>query len=391
MIYYKLVRIINYFILLTIFSTNAIAQIYHPGAHQMNEYMPLIAGKKIGMVVNQTSTIGVTHLVDTFLKSNISIEKIFAPEHGYRGNIDAGEYFKSGKDPKTGIPIHSLYGSKKKPSAKDLKGIEVMVFDIQDVGVRFYTYLTTLHYIMEACAENKIPLIVLDRPNPNGYYIDGPVMQSSCMSFVGMHPVPIVYGMTIGEYAQMINGEKWLKNLVQTDLKIIKCGSYVHSDSLIDIPIKPSPNLPNKNSIHIYPSLCLFEGTNVSVGRGTDKQFQVYGSIYISYKKSIFFFTPVPKVGAKVPLFLNEKCYGEDLSKVAINRRFSLKYVLNAYKNFSIKDSFFIQTGFFHNLAGTKELKAQIIAGKSEKQIRKTWEKDLEVFKAVRRKYLMYE
>ncbi len=270
-----------YSIILVLLNFSLFGQIT-TGANQTEKYLSLLEGKKIAVVANQTSTIGTVHLVDSLLKLGITIEKVFAPEHGFRGTADAGEKVADGKDKKTGIPILSLYGRKnRKPSPEKLVGIDLVIFDIQDVGARFYTYISTMHYVMEACAENDIPLLILDRPNPNGFYVDGPILNSAQKSFVGMHPVPIVHGMTIGEYAKMINGENWLKNSVQCDLTIIECKNYSHKDKY-QLPIAPSPNLPNMESIYLYPSLCLFEGTNVSVGRGTETPFQLFGSPYIS-------------------------------------------------------------------------------------------------------------
>ena len=285
------------------------------GADQIGSYLPILKGKKIAIVANQTSVIfdgkKTTHLIDTLVSLELNIKKVFAPEHGFRGNIDAGESIEDELDVKTKLPIISLYGKNKKPTKSQLRGINLVLFDIQDVGVRFYTYISTLHYVMEACAELNIPLILLDRPNPNGHYIDGPVLENDHKSFVGMHPVPVVYGMTIGEYGQMINGEKWLKDGIKSPLTVIKLKNYTH-DSEYRLPIKPSPNLPNEKSINLYPSLCFFEGTNVSVGRGTDMQFQIYGSPFLN-TNSKFSFTPSPNEGAKYPKHAHMIVYGEDL------------------------------------------------------------------------------
>lgn len=366
---------------------------YDPGAHQTKMYFPMLKGKKIGLVVNQTSTIGGTHLVDSLLASGIAIKTIFAPEHGYRGLADAGEHVKNGKDDKTGIPLVSLYGSHVKPTKAQLQGIDVMVFDIQDVGVRFYTYLSSLHYVMEACAEQKIPLIVLDRPNPNGFYIDGPVLDLKYRSFVGLHPVPIVYGMTIGEYANMINGEGWLKNRVKCRLTVIKNGKYNRTDTDIQLPIKPSPNLPNKQAVYYYPSLCLFEGTIISVGRGTKKPFQMFGHPLMKTSHH-FSFTPLPAPGAKEPLLMNQVCFGFDLTADTGSFRspypFSLQYLIYAY-NYTPDSNFFLSNGFFEKLAGTAELRNQLAKGVAENEIRASWQAELAAFISTRSKYLLYK
>lgn len=303
------------------------------GANRTSIYFPLLQDKKIGVVANQTSVIfkndkSYTHLVDSLFSLNISVKKVFAPEHGFRGDADAGELIKDGIDVKTGIPIISLYGENKKPTNEQLLGIDIVVFDIQDVGVRFYTYISTLHYVMEACAENNIPLIVLDRPNPNAHYIDGPVLDMKHQSFVGMHPIPVVYGMTIGEYAIMINGENWLKNQITCDLIVVPISNYSH-EIPYSLSIKPSPNLPNYQSINLYPSLCFFEGTNVSVGRGTDKQFQIYGSPFLAMNS--FSFTPQPNFGSKFPPNQGEVCYGEDLRFYPRLNEINLNWIKDAY------------------------------------------------------------
>ena len=326
------------------------------------------------------------HLVDYLHNYNgINVKKVFAPEHGFRGKADAGEVVKDGFDTKTGLPIISLYGKNKKPSAAQLKGIDVVVFDIQDVGARFYTYISSLHYVMEACAEQGIQVILLDRPNPNGYYIDGPVLELEHTSFVGMHKVPVVYGMTIGEYGKMINGEKWLKNGIKCDLTVIPVENYNHQTEY-SLPIKPSPNLPNDKSINLYPSLCFFEGTNVSAGRGTEMQFQIYGSPYLA--KSDFTFTPQANEGAKYPKYKNTLCYGENLQEAENLNKLDLSFLIEAYKQ-NTSNEFF--NNFFTKLAGTKKLQQQIEKGISETEIRKTWEKDLDAFKKVRSKYLIYQ
>jgi uncharacterized protein YbbC (DUF1343 family) len=365
------------------------------GAESTHLYLKLLKGKNIAIVANQTSVIQkrterkknsvFTHLVDSLLSLKIKIKKVFAPEHGFRGKADAGEIIKNGFDRKTGLPIISLYGKNKKPSAVQLKGIDVVVFDIQDVGARFYTYISSLHYVMEACAETKIPVIILDRPNPNAQYIDGPILETQHSSFVGMHTVPVVYGMTIGEYGKMINGEKWLKNEIQCDLKVIPLKHYTHKTKY-SLPIKPSPNLPNDKSINLYPSLCFFEGTNVSAGRGTEMQFQVYGSPFLSKKE--FSFTPQANEGAKYPKYKNRICFGEDLRISENLYKLDLSYLIKAYQQ-NASAAFFNK--FFTKLAGTEKLQQQIEQGLSEKEIKKSWKKGLETFEKVRDKYLLYK
>jgi uncharacterized protein YbbC (DUF1343 family) len=356
------------------------------GADNHETYLPFLKEKKVGIVTNQTGILSnKMHIVDFLLEQKINLQKIYAPEHGFRGTADAGEHVVDGKDTKTGLPIISLYGDNKKPKSEQLKEIDIMVFDLQDVGARFYTYISSLHYIMEACAENNIPLIVLDRPNPNGGIVDGPILETEFTSFVGMHPIPILHGMTIGEYAKMINGEKWLKNEVQCNLTIIPCLNYIR-EMKYSLPVKPSPNLPNEQAINLYASLCLFEGTNVSVGRGTEKQFQIYGSPFLP--KSGFSFTPVPNFGAKEPMHKNQLCYGEDLSSIQKVKQLELKWLIVAYQATTDKTKFF--NTFFTKLAGTKKLQQQIEVGTSEAEIRKSWEKGLNDFKIMRKKYLIY-
>lgn len=357
------------------------------GAENIEAYFPIIQDKKVGVVTNQSGILSdKTHLVDFLLARKIDLKKIYAPEHGFRGTADAGELIKDGKDTKTGLPIISLYGNNKKPKPEQLKGIDIMVFDLQDVGARFYTYISTLHYIMEACAENKITLIVLDRPNPNGSIVDGPVLEKEFTSFVGMHPIPLLHGMTIGEYAQMINGEKWLKDGIQCELKVIRCLNYKR-EMPYSLPVKPSPNLPNDQAINLYASLCMFEGTNVSLGRGTEKQFQIYGSPFLP-KKSEFSFTPMPNLGAKDPVHKGVLCYGEDLSSIKKVTRLELQWLIKAYKTTADKTKFF--NDFFPKLAGTRKLQQQIEAGFPEEKIRDTWKKGIEDFKIMRQKYLIY-
>lgn len=368
-------------------SQNIVNHSIQLGADNYDLYLPLLQNKKVGIVTNQTGILSNgTHLVDFLISKNIHLTTIFAPEHGFRGTADAGEHIVDGKDTKTGLPIISLYGNNKKPKPEQIQQVEIMIFDIQDVGARFYTYISTLHYIMESCAENNIQLIVLDRPNPNISIIDGPVLEKEYTSFVGMHPIPLLHGMTIGEYAQMINGEKWLKGGIQCDLKVIPCLNY-DRNMLYSLPVKPSPNLPNDHAINLYASLCLFEGTNVSVGRGTDMQFQIYGSPYLT--KTNFSFTPNPNIGAKDPLYKGKECFGENLSDLPFVDKLEIKWLIKAYNSTTDKTKFF--NDFFVKLAGTKKLREQIEKGVSETEIRKSWRKDIETFKKMREKYLLYK
>jgi uncharacterized protein YbbC (DUF1343 family) len=362
------------------------------GADNHEVYMPMLKDKKVGVVTNPTSLLNdKTHLIDYLVARKIDVKKIFAPEHGFRGTADAGEHIKDGKDTTTGLPIISLYGDNKKPKSEQLKNIDIMIFDLQDVGARFYTYISTLHYIMEACAENNILLLVFDRPNPNGNIVDGPLLEKEHKSFVGMHPIPLLHGMTIGEYAQMINGEQWLNATSSTgekigcSLKVIKCINYKR-DMPYSLPVKPSPNLPNDQAINLYASLCLFEGTNVSVGRGTETQFQIYGSPYLP--KSDFSFIPKPNFGAKDPLHKGLVCYGEDLTSIKKVNQLELKWLIKAYNTTADKNKFF--TDFFTKLAGTKELQKQIQTGIPEEKIRDSWKKGIAEFKEMRKKYLLY-
>lgn len=365
-----------------------------PGAENIASYLNDLKDKRVGLVVNQTSLLKDVHLVDSLLKLNISISKIFAPEHGFRGEADAGEKVDDGIDSKTNIPLVSLYGNNKKPTKEQVIDLDVIVFDIQDVGARFYTYISTLHYVMEAAAENDIAVIVLDRPNPNGHYVDGPVLEEKYKSFVGMHPVPVIYGMTIGEYAQMINGENWMENGIQANLKVVKNSNYKRTD-YYRLPVKPSPNLPNSRSILLYPSLCFFEGTTVSVGRGTDKQFQVIG--HPDYMNSNFSFTPTARSGAKYPKHENKVCNGVDLSNVPTGLimqegRLNLSYLISTYNSLPNKESvFFNKNNFFEKLAGTESLRQQILDGISEDKIRESWRTDLDEFMKMREQYLLYE
>ena len=353
------------------------------GAERTNRYIPLIKDKKVAIVGNQTSIIDKKHIVDSLLSLDINLIKIFSPEHGFRGKEDAGTKIIDGKDKKTGLQIISLYGKNKKPTQDQLQGVEIVIFDIQDVGARFYTYISTLHYVMESCGENNIPIIILDRPNPNGHYIDGPILEKKFSSFVGMHPVPIVHGMTIGEYSKMINGEKWIKNSCK--LTVIEMENYNRNMSY-ELPIKPSPNLPNNKSINLYPSLCLFEGTNVSIGRGTEFPFQHFGAPY--FKKS-YYFTPTSREGSKNPKYKNIKCFGtnlrlQDLYLTSLN----LNWIISSYNECTEKEKFF--NNFFDKLAGTNKLRKQIISGKTEKEIKSSWKKDLSDFSIIRNKYLIY-
>ena len=359
------------------------------GAEQLDKYLSLLQGKRVALVVNQSSLVYGEHLVDVLLQNSVRVVKIFAPEHGFRGSADAGEHIKNKRDIATGLPIISLYGKHKKPTKSDLRNVDIVIFDIQDVGVRFYTYLSTLHYVMEATAQNHIPLIVLDRPNPNGARIDGEVLNFNYKSFVGMHPVPILYGMTIGEYAQMINGEGWLKGNLKANLTVIPLKNYTHHEFYY-LPVKPSPNLPNELAIYLYPSLALFEGTVFSVGRGTDKQFQIYGNPL--YQKRTFSFIPHSMEGAKYPKFEGKKCYGVDLRSeyININSGINLNYVIDAYNNYPKKKKFFLKNRFFDKLAGSNKLRRQIEAGMSPKEIKKSWEKELNEFKQIRKNYLIY-
>ena len=357
----------------------------------MTEYLPLLTGKKVAIVVNQTSVIDNTHLLDTLLSLNIQVKIVFVPEHGFRGMVSAGARVADRVDEKTGTPIISLYGSNKKPKESDLEGIEVVIFDIQDVGVRFYTYSSTLHYVMEACAENHIPLIVLDRPNPNGFYVDGPVLKREFRSFVGMHPVPIVHGLTLGEYATMINEEKWLDNGIVCDLKVVRMAGYDHN-SLYVLPINPSPNLRNMLAIYLYPSLCLFEGTIMSVGRGTEKPFQVFGHPRNYKGKDCF--VPVSRPGAMYPLYIGEVCCGMDLSTTNISvltsrKALNLEWIIDTYWAYPNKDEFF--NDYFNKLAGNEILKKQIMGAISEEDIRRSWARGLDEYMKMRSKYLLYD
>ena len=366
------------------------------GAESISEYLPMLKNKRVAIVGNQTSVIGSTFLVDTLLSLGIDVTLLFAPEHGFRGNHDAGEKVKHSQDSKTGLQIFSLHGKTHKPTKESLENVDVILFDVQDVGVRFYTYISTLHYVMEAAAENNKAVIVLDRPNPNAHYIDGPVLDTNFKSFIGMHPVPVVYGMTIGEYGEMINGEYWLKDSLQADLTVIKLKNWTHDKEYV-LPIPPSPNLPNQLSIYLYPSLCFFEGTEVSVGRGTDYPFQVWGhpNAQCDSIKRISF-TPVSMPGkSKHPKHENELCKGIDFRKystdsVRKNWKLEILPMQEAQSCIQPEKKFFSRTAFFNLLAGNKQLLQQLEEHKTEKQIRSSWEPQINNFKLIRVKYLLY-
>ena len=368
------------------------------GAERLDQYLPLLKGKSVGLVVNHTSTVGEAHLVDVLLEENMDVKKIFAPEHGFRGKADAGEHVANGKDSKSGLPLISLYGKNKKPSSEMLAGIDIVIFDIQDVGARFYTYISTMHYVMEACAENNKQVIILDRPNPNGHYVDGPIREKKHESFVGLDPIPVVHGMTVGELGKMMNGEGWLKNGVKCELTVVTCLNYDHQTKYA-LPIKPSPNLPNMNAIYLYPSLCFFEGTVVSAGRGTNDQFQLFGHPDYGFEDldikgtKLIEFTPKPNEGAKHPKHKGEKCNGIRFEEGFFDRsdktgRLHMEYLVEAYQKFPNKDKFF--NSFFEKLAGTDKLRKQIVEGKTADEIWGSWQRDLDGFKAKRKQYLLY-
>ncbi|MDY0077255.1 MAG: DUF1343 domain-containing protein [Bacteroidales bacterium] len=360
-------------------------------AQRMPFYLDKLKGKNIALVANQSSLIGNTHLVDTLISSNINIVKIFIPEHGFRGDQDAGALIDDSKDQKTGLPLISLYGNHKMPTKDDLNNVDVVLFDLQDVGTRFYTYISTLSYVMEACAREGVPLVVLDRPNPNGFYVDGPVLENSFTSFVGLHKVPVVYGLTIGEYALMVNGEKWLVDSLKCELEVIKMGNYDRL-SIDQLAVKPSPNLPNYQAIFLYPSLCFFEGTAISIGRGTDFPFQVFGHPDLSGFS--FSFTPKKTTGASKPKLEGELCFGKDLRPFADNfyeqqpYRLNIEWIIDAYQNFPEKAKYF--NNYFDKLAGNSTLRKQIEAGLSAEEIRASWAAELDLYKKIRIKYLLY-
>ena len=363
------------------------------GAERIEAYISKLQGKKVGIVGNQSSKVGKVHLLDTLLKRGVNIVKLFSPEHGFRGKADAGEKVKSGVDTKTGLSIISLYGSNKKPSAGALSGIDILIFDIQDVGARFYTYISTLHYVMEACAENKIKLLVLDRPNPNGHYVDGPVLDLKFKSFIGLHKIPVVHGMSIGEYAKMINGEGWLKNQIVCDIEVVACSGWDHT-KYYKLPIKPSPNLPNMLSIYLYPSLCFFEGTVASIGRGTALPFQILG--HPAFTGGKYRFTPISSPGAKKPKLKGQQCLGIDFTEIGINviqkqKQIQLKWLIEMYKALNLKSKFFLSNNFINLLAGSDQLKKQLLNGATEDEIRQSWSAGLNEFKLVRSQYLIYK
>lgn len=359
-----------------------------PAADCMDEYLHLLKNKRVGILVNHSSLVHQTHLLDTLLSYGVDVKRIFAPEHGFRGEHDAGEEVKSNIDEKTGVPIVSLYGTNKKPSSEQLKDLEVVIFDIQDVGVRFYTYISSMHYMMEACAEESVKMLVLDRPNPNGDYFDGPILKEGYKSFVGMHPIPVVHGLTVGELAEMINGERWLKDSVKCDLQVIEVRNWTHSQPY-HLPVKPSPNLPNYISLRLYPSLCFFEATNISVGRGTYFPFQVIG--YPDSTAGDFTFMPISIPGmSKQPKQENKECYGIDLRETSADHRFTLSYFISFYARFG-KDKYFgLNTRWFNLLAGDGQLLQDIQDGLSEAQIKQKWQPELQSYEQLRDKYLLY-
>ncbi|RVU26956.1 DUF1343 domain-containing protein [Sandaracinomonas limnophila] len=373
-------------------STAIFAQKYKtflPAAAHFESYLPIIKDKKVGLVVNQTSMVGKKHLLDTLLSRGVQVTKIFGPEHGFRGKADAGSHLENEIDASTKLPIISLYGKHNKPSKEDLAGLDYLIFDIQDIGVRFYTYSSTLHLVMEACAENKIPLLVLDRANPHANEVAGPVLNRKFSSFVGMNPIPLIYGCTSGELAQMINGEGWLNNGMKCQLTVIPVSNYKRK-SKVHLEVAPSPNLPNDVSIALYPSICLFEPTLVSVGRGTELPFQVIGTP--ATKIGNYEFTPLPKPGAMDPVMKNQLCYGYDFrNDLALQEGFSLKYLIEFFNKINQGDKFFTSPSFFDKLAGTDQLRLQLLQNISEKEIEASWEKDLKSYLVLRKKYLLYK
>ena len=373
----------NIIIILLLSSFGVYAQKLVLGAERIDKILKTIDNKNIAIVGNQTSVVNQVHLVDTLISLNQKIISVFSPEHGFRGVEDAGAKVDNEIDKKTGLPIISLYGKNKKPTSEQLIGIDIIIFDIQDVGARFYTYISTLHYILEACSEKNIKVVILDRPNPNGHYVDGPILEEKYKSFVGMHQIPIVHGMTIGEYATMILGEKWIEN--NCNLEIIEMINYNRNDNY-ELPIKPSPNLPNSKSINLYPSLCLFEGTNVSVGRGTDKPFQHFGSPFLKFYS--YAFQPRSGPGSKYPKHENKTCVGKNLENYPYLSSINLNWLIESYNQTNNKEDFF--NSFFDKLAGTDKLRTQIISGLNEKEIRSSWKTGLKEFKKTRTKYLLY-
>ncbi len=364
------------------------------GANRTGAYFPLLKGKEFALVANQTSVIFTpdgawVHLADSLLQAGLKLKKVFAPEHGFRGQVDAGEKVTDGTDPKTGLPVLSLYGANRKPNPRQLRGLDIVVFDIQDVGVRFYTYIATLQLVMEACAQEGIPVLVLDRPNPNAHYVDGPVMEAAHRSFLGMTEIPLVYGMTIGEYARMINEEGWLEGGLKADLKVIPLEGYTH-DTAYELPIAPSPNLPNAQAVRLYPSLGLFEGTHVNAGRGTPHQFQCFGAPFLSEDHFDFTYTPEPRPGATHPKQEGLLCHGKDLRSVLPPDAVDLTWLVEAYTHRDPSVPFFKTSGFTKH-AGTEQLQQQIEAGWDARRIRSGWKEPLEAFKKIRGKYLIYD
>lgn len=361
------------------------------GAARTDRYLSMLKGRRIALVANPTSRIGERHLVDTLISAGVDIDVVFAPEHGFRGEAGAGEKVAGGKDARTGVRIISLYGKRKQPGREDLKNIDVVVFDIQDVGVRFYTYISTLQYVMEACALYGKELIVLDRPNPLGYLVDGPVLDTAFRSFVGMNPIPVIHGCTVGEYAKMIYGEKWLRVKKPLKLTVVEVKGYTHSD-LYQLPVKPSPNLPNMNAIYLYPSLCFFEGTPVSIGRGTSFPFETAG--FPEFPDTSFSFRPRSLEGVAMhPPQEDTVCYGWDLRSrynppLHVPEKLELGWLLDAYRLYPQKNRFF--QPFFNKLAGNDQLRSLIVDGADEKTIRKSWEKDIERYRKIRNRYLLY-
>lgn len=378
------------FLIITLSSlyTQIFAQDIVTGAERTTDYFPVLYGKKVALVVNQTSVIGETHLVDSLQTLGISIVKIFAPEHGFRGTADAGEHIKNDIDEKSKLPVISLYGKKYAPDSSDLKNVDVLIFDIQDVGCRFYTFISTLHYVAEACAENSVKMLIFDRPNPNGYIVDGPILKRGWESFVGVDRIPVMHGLTVGEYAKMLVGEKWIKNAEKLDLIVVPCNNYAHA-MLYPLPIKPSPNLPNEKSVELYPSLCFFEGTNVSVGRGTDFPFQIIGSNKTDKNQAKFEFKPEPREGANEPFLKGKDCFGFDLRNDSVYG-INVNYLLKMYALSTDKEHFFLPNLFFDRLAGSTDFREQIIAGKTAEEIKTSWASDLNEYKEMRKKYLLY-
>lgn len=367
------------------------------GAERFDQYIDELSGKKVAIVGNQTSMTGSTHLVDTLIAQGVNLVQVFSPEHGFRGTEDAGAHVENGKDPITGLPVISLYGNNKKPKASQLEGIDVVLFDLQDVGARFYTYISTMFYVMEACAENNIECIVLDRPNPNGHFVDGPMLKEGFSSFVGLLPIPVIHGMTVGELAQMINGENWLNDGQQCDLKVVTCSGYNHN-RFYELPVAPSPNLKNMTSIYLYPGLCFFEGTVVSIGRGTDLPFQVVGhpDFEVEVLEDLYSFTPSSKPGASNPKLKGETCYGydlheQDIKEIRAQKKLDLSYLIEFYQQLNKGKDFFLSNNFIDLLAGTDQLRLMILEGKTEEEIRESWKAELKAFKEKRKLYLLYK